>query len=120
MAGEYFLQKTGAGVQLLSEPAVLAQLKDAGYAGSQGNGARYPCCGRKRKWKKHKGAYQVRRRQAQPGGSCEGQGDEEHEYGADSPGFPAACSQGVLVFAVKLSGVLHVFLHGFLISKLAV
>ena len=68
----------------------------------------------------HKGADQLRRGQAQPGGSREDQGDEEHEHSADSSGLLIAGSQSVLVLAVKLPGVLHVFLYGFLICKLAV
>ena len=120
MTGKYLLEKAGAGVQFLSEPAVFPQLKDSGDAASQGNGAGYACGGSKRYRKEYKGADQVRRSQAQTCGSCKGQGNKEHEYGADSPGFLTAGSQGVLIVAVKLSGVLHVALHGFLVSKLAV
>ena len=61
--------------------------------------------------KKYKGTDQLLARCAQPGGpGRQHLGDEEHEHSADSPGLLIAGSQSVLVLAVKLPGVLHVFL----------
>ena len=110
MTGEYFLEKAGAGVQFLSKTAVLAQLRIPVIQAARAMAPDIPAAACREPEEEQRGSGPSPARPGTAGGSCEGQGNEEHEYSTDRSGFFAAGSQGVLVLTVKLPGVLHVFL----------